>query len=764
MLGVGEARRRSRSLPLVISNVSAQHLPRIDHRRSRRVDERALAALKAENSRLLREDVAARRTHYRGLPEVVTFNHSDICNLRCIMCQRSLGQGTNRLDERVLEHVVRELFPTAHKAVLTTAGGDPLAVDYEFMIERARSHGVRLDVVTNGMLLTRDVYRKSRGVLDHLNVSLDSHVPSVYEHIRAGASFERVWSNLEAVAHEREREPDGALFSVSAVVMRSNLPHLAQFVEAVARLRPDGIVFQRLLHGEKATPEEEPSTYFEPAEIEQAFDSAERTARRLGMNLFASEFRRAPVLTNPPRAKLPTTIEDRGLCWFLAQNFNVMYTGEVFPCCIPTDLCLGDVHDQDPAEIWNGEPFRRLREQHLSKRGNLFCSGCIHAPHLPAPRDAAALDSAALEAERERRAKDFERASAQRRAAGAHTRRPIFAPHAPTVVARSGGYDVVHDAVRVTTRDERCAAAAVGSASVGPVLALFDGRLEWRDARLAVVRQVEFDAPLRAQRGTCVFPLSHTAALVGHAESGGLVRVDGATMRQVLALSDERAFVRTSGVARAQDGALWVGEYGTFPGARCAHVYRSTDDGHTFEHHGRIESARHVHRILGCRAGAVVVTTGDMAGERRLLTATPAGGLECRVAAWAGFVAACESDHALHFGTELESGNGLVVFRAGLDQPPEFRALPAELDLMVRSLVALDDGTLVALLGMDEDLVERHLVGGPALLASRDDGDTWSTVHRFAADWSDEPDDLVALPGRRVWVVGGAATHVVEFI
>jgi hypothetical protein len=106
----------------------------------------------------------------------------------------------------------------------------------------------------------------------------------------------------------------------------------------------------------------------------------------------------------------------------------------------------------------------------------------------------------------------------------------------------------------------------------------------------------------------------------------------------------------------------------------------------------------------------------------------------------------------------------LVVFRAGLDQPPEFRALPAELDLMVRSLVALDDGTLIALLGMDEDLVERHLVGGPALLASRDDGDTWSTVHRFAADWSDEPDDLVALPGRRVWVVGGAATHVVEFI
>ena len=70
----------------------------------------AFKAQKDENSRLLREDVARRSPRFRALPEVVTLNHSDLCNLRCVMCPRNLAQGTNRLSRRVLGYIADDEY------------------------------------------------------------------------------------------------------------------------------------------------------------------------------------------------------------------------------------------------------------------------------------------------------------------------------------------------------------------------------------------------------------------------------------------------------------------------------------------------------------------------------------------------------------------------------------------------------------------------------------------------------------------------------
>ncbi len=698
--------------------------------------------------------MAARRTTYRGLPEVVTLNHSDICNLRCIMCQRSLGQGKHRLDERVLEHVTRELFPTARKAVLTTAGGDPLAVDFEFMLERALRFDVRLDVVTNGLLLSRETYRHARPVLDHLNVSLDSHVPAVYERIRAGSSFDRVWRNLEHLAQERRAAPDDVLFSISAVVMKSNLPHLADFIRAVQPLRPDGIVLQQLRHEEKPTLDEEPSGTFSADEIRHYLDAAVRTAQAVGANLFLSEFRRPNVLSSPPRAKIPMTLEGHGLCWFLAQNFNVMYTGEVFPCCIPTDFCLGDVRYEDPVEIWNGEPFRRLRSEHLTGRGNLFCSGCMHAPHL-----AADPDEERVAAERLRRAKSFEAESERRRAIEDLHRRPIYAADLPLVGRCDGGFIDSRPCVHVATEWVGVDTAVRTQAGV---LAIRAGLLEERCANAAPGQRVDLTAFAGGKQGTCMHALADGATLIGFEQGGALLRVDGTSIHRVLELSDIRSFVRTAGVATARDGSIWVGEYGVFPGARCAWLYRSTDGGRTFAAVTRFAEARHVHRVLALADGAIAVTTGDLAAERRLYRGDGSSDFTCVSPGWSGFFAALERDGACHFGTELMHRNGLLIYPRGLDATPEYRPFPDALDLQVRSITALDDGTLLALLGMDLDLVEQRAGRRPTLLASDDGGHRWSVVHRFAEDWSDEPEDLIPLTGGRVWAIGPDTNHTLD--
>lgn len=347
-----------------------------------------LAERKRENSRLLREDLARAREELRGLPEVIALHTTEKCNLRCVMCARSLEQGTRQLPRESLARVCDELFPTALKAALSAAAGEPLLADFDLVLEKALAWGVRLDLVTNGTELTLDRYRSAREAFDHVNVSVDAWERDVYERIRVGARFERVEAQLEEIAEERRRRPDDVLLSLSAVVMRSTLPHLASVVRFAGRLGLDGVILQRLHHPGPFTADEDPLVELEPAAVVETLEALRPLARERGVNLFFSDLGLATELVREVREKVPPELVGAGLCSYLAHQLSVQPTGEVFACCYPTDHVLGDLRVQEPLEIWNGEPARALRRAHYSRRGTVFCSGCAHAPHLPARRPA----------------------------------------------------------------------------------------------------------------------------------------------------------------------------------------------------------------------------------------------------------------------------------------------------------------------------------------------------------------------------------------
>ncbi len=283
-----------------------------------------LGRLKQQNSRWLERDIAERRTVLRALPEIVVLNNTDICNLRCVMCPRHLAQRRYRLDHDEISRVAAELFPTAWKVNLTQAGGEPLGEGFDLIIECAKRYAAFVDITTNGLLLTPDVFREVQPVLDHLNVSVDCIVPEIYEQIRVGRSFAKLQKNLLAMREERAAHPDSILLSLSAVVMRSTLPHLPQLVEFAADVGADGVILQRLRHQIKPTPEEEPSAFFAPEKVEGFLREAEDRARRIGLCLFESDLGRPNVVTRIPRDKKPKPAEGRGMCSFLVQSFAVM--------------------------------------------------------------------------------------------------------------------------------------------------------------------------------------------------------------------------------------------------------------------------------------------------------------------------------------------------------------------------------------------------------------------------------------------------------
>jgi MoaA/NifB/PqqE/SkfB family radical SAM enzyme len=342
-----------------------------------------LMARKEANSRLLREDVARRATIFRGMPELIALHTTEICNLRCVMCPRSLGQGKLQLSRERLAAACDALFPTAKKVALSAAAGEPLLADFDLVLAKALEHEVKVDVVTNGTELTPERYLAAASVLDHVNVSVDSHLKDVYERIRVGGRFDRLERNLRGIADQRRSRPDGVLLSISAVVMRSTLSHLPGLVRFARELGVDGLILQRLSHSVPAARDEDPFLLPDgAAAVTAMLGEVKAVAREVGQNVFVSDFGEPNLIVAPPREKVPPQILGKDLCWYLIQHFGVQPTGEVYPCCYPTDHRLGDLETEEPEAIWNGEPAQRLRAAHYAGRGSIFCAGCIQAPHL----------------------------------------------------------------------------------------------------------------------------------------------------------------------------------------------------------------------------------------------------------------------------------------------------------------------------------------------------------------------------------------------
>lgn len=345
-----------------------------------------LAELKQRNSELLREGIARGHTRLEGLPEIVALHTTERCNLRCTMCARSLGQGKLQLARHRLAAICDDLFPSARKVALSAAMGEPLLADFDLIAAKAKSTGVRIDLITNGTELDAATYADVAPVFDHVNVSVDAADAATYERIRQGAHFDRLLGNLQGIREHRRRHPDDVLLSLSAVVMRSTLPHLERLIHLAASLEFAGVILQPLSHAGKPNPDEDLLPAIGRAQLLARLEALRPVARAAAVHLFFANFALPPEIVGPLRTKVPAEISHPSACAYVLQHFGVQPDGRVFPCYVPTDHVLGDTNVDSARQIWNGAPFRRLRAAHYRARGTVFCAGCLHAPALRAWR------------------------------------------------------------------------------------------------------------------------------------------------------------------------------------------------------------------------------------------------------------------------------------------------------------------------------------------------------------------------------------------
>jgi len=293
-------------------------------------------------------------------PYVMHLEVTRNCNLKCYMCRENRDHelkeiGINDFDCRILDRLIPFMQHVAHIALF--GWGESLChpnfirfIDaVSKMKESNHSNVVKpfVNITTNATLLTKDlICNLIKCGLDEIIVSIDSPNRKNFNFIRKGADFNNVIKNLQNLQKlKAEYGVSHPKLTLEFVAMRRNIEELPEVLKLAIDLGIKRVLVFYVTVVTKGLEQE--SLYYHQELANHMFDKADKIAQANGINI---------VL--PPR--FGTYVDPEGYCNDVQKMFYVKAEGTVMPCCIATDVNIGDLHKESPEEIWQGERRRKI--------------------------------------------------------------------------------------------------------------------------------------------------------------------------------------------------------------------------------------------------------------------------------------------------------------------------------------------------------------------------------------------------------------------
>jgi MoaA/NifB/PqqE/SkfB family radical SAM enzyme len=293
----------------------------------RRAAERLLRAQAKPVRRLL---LATGRDRAPRLPEIVQIEATNICNAKCVFCPRDemhRRQGIMSVD--LFKKIVDECAELGITHVRMHNYGEAF-VDRKLVekVRYAKEKGIReVGLISNGSLITEPVARGMiEAGLDAINISVDASGKEVFEATRIGLKYDKVIANIERLLRLRGESGKRRPKLILSFVRQNN------------------------------------------SADEQAFIEHWRT---IADKIHVTDLHNwAGTLNTESDVNYP--------CYRPWLTFTVLWDGRVSLCCADFDgrTILGNLNTHTIAEIWNAEPYRNARREHLESGGPDVCRAC----------------------------------------------------------------------------------------------------------------------------------------------------------------------------------------------------------------------------------------------------------------------------------------------------------------------------------------------------------------------------------------------------
>jgi MoaA/NifB/PqqE/SkfB family radical SAM enzyme len=307
------------------------------------------------------------------------------------------------LSSEMFEHILSDLDVFPQKPELFFGGyGEPLSnpacLD---MMERAKSLGYRVSLISNGILLTEAVTRRLVDMkLNMLWVSLDGASPECYADVRLGDALPRVIENLTRLRTQKYQTfgiSNWAGFpklGIAFVAMRRNIDNLDDVIKLGTRLGAVEFSITNVLAHNQDLLEENlymgsldriAGQEIMPRVHLPSMDVTPQTTDTL-----------AAVLKRVHRLEFSGSELNQNIdqCPFVERgSMAIRWDGKVSPCLpllythehylderqrISREYFVGDIHDSDLTTIWNDNRYHELRKrlQAFDFSPCVFCNSC----------------------------------------------------------------------------------------------------------------------------------------------------------------------------------------------------------------------------------------------------------------------------------------------------------------------------------------------------------------------------------------------------
>jgi MoaA/NifB/PqqE/SkfB family radical SAM enzyme len=314
------------------------------------------------------------------------------CNLNCSTCMRNVWNVEyGCMSEQAFERILSGLLAFSPQPEIFIGGfGEPLShpacLD---MVERAKSLGFRVSLITNGILLSQEVSRQLIDLqLDQLWVSLDGASPDCYMDVRLGNALPGILENLKQLRtlqllqlgfYSSEAIPR---LGIAFVAMRRNIHDLPKVISLGSRLGAmEYSITNVLAH--------DPSLKAEILYVRSLDQIRPPTARQWKPLIHIPTMDVNPT-TSPVLEELLKSNDcldffnselgrDGDQCPFVERgSLSIRWDGKVSPCLpllythtyflddrlrTSKEYFVGDIQTSELANIWNDKNYLTLRKK-----------------------------------------------------------------------------------------------------------------------------------------------------------------------------------------------------------------------------------------------------------------------------------------------------------------------------------------------------------------------------------------------------------------
>ncbi|MDD5556474.1 MAG: radical SAM protein [bacterium] len=317
------------------------------------------------------------------LPTMLQIEISSLCNLRCVMCAKTLGYtGTppDRLIDPAVVDRLEPVFPSLDYVDLSGVWGEALIRPglYLDILGRLKAHRIAVRTISNGTLITPEIAAAVvRLGLDFLSISVDAARPETYRRIRKGGELEELLAGVRRVNEEKARQGRAApAIEFLALGMLETAEEIPGVVRLAAASGASRVVVQEMADFKEVRGQ---SLAWGHRELGRKwYGEAAAAARESGVGISLlppDQFEEpSPAETHKAAsgARPAAVLKDCFLPWTMPI---VTTTGDVIPCCTLFES-MGNLHEAGFEEIWRGKAFRDLRRAILGPNPPPTCRIC----------------------------------------------------------------------------------------------------------------------------------------------------------------------------------------------------------------------------------------------------------------------------------------------------------------------------------------------------------------------------------------------------